>query len=259
MKQYDNLTYTIDSFGIAFIALNRAPVNALSYDLLKNLSLLFKDLDQDEKVRIIILTSSLKHFSAGADLKERSIMSDEKSKNALDNFNECFINIENCSKITICGINGYCLGGGAELSLCFDFRIADNSAIIGFPEVGIGIIPGAGGTQRLPKLIGISNAKYWIYSAKKFNSDEALNYGFVNFTTNDNVVDKCMNIANEIIVNAPISLLASKEAINKGFGTNIKDGLMIERKSYNKTLITEDRKEALKAFVEKRKPNWRNK
>ena len=147
MKKYKHINCNINKKGIAFINLEREPVNALSYNLLKNLSLIFKYLDNHSKVRVIILTSTLSNFSAGADLKERSIMSGSQSKNALNNFNKCFNIIENCSKITICGIHGYCLGGGAELALSFDIRIGHKSSIIGFPEVSIGIIPGAGGGE----------------------------------------------------------------------------------------------------------------
>ena len=123
-----------------------------------NLTKTFKDLESNKAIRVVILKSDIDHFSAGADLKQRSIMNEEAGVDALNAFRECFSDIENSTKITICSINVYCLGGGAELSLCFDFRIASDDSIIGFPEVSIGIIPGAGGSQRLPRLIGLSNA-----------------------------------------------------------------------------------------------------
>ena len=146
------------------------------------------------------------------------------------------------------------------MSLCFDLRIASESAIIGFPEVSIGIIPGAGGTQRLPKLIGLSNAKYWIYTAKKFTAKECLDYKFINFITINQDLDLfTLKIAKEIIENSPIGVRCAKVAIDKGYSKSIKDGLKIERKEYNKSVDTEDRTEALSAFVEKRKPIWRNK
>ena len=160
MKQFDynylNVVYNDDS--ICTISLNRHPVNALSTELLIQIKEVFTILEKDNSLRIIIINTDLKHFSAGADLKQRSIMDNSESKDALNTFKDCFTAIENSTKITICSIQGYCLGGGAEMALCCDLRIASENAIIGFPETSIGIIPGAGGTQRLPRIIGLSNA-----------------------------------------------------------------------------------------------------
>ena len=187
-------------------------------------------------------------------------MNENDSQLALDAFKNCFNTIESSTKITICSIKGYCLGGGAEMSLCFDLRVANESAIVGFPEVSIGIIPGAGGTQRLPRIIGLSNAKYWIYSAKKFTGKECLKYSFVNFLTeNDKLEHFTLKIANQIIQNSPIGVKCSKLAIDKGYGKSIEQGLLFERDEYNKSVTSEDRNEALKAFIDKRKPKWRNK
>ena len=245
---------------VAIISINREPVNALSNNLLKSLKESFVNLETKKNVRLILLKSSLNHFSAGADLKQRSIMTKDDSQSALDVFRDCFRSIEKSSKITVCKINGYCLGGGAELALCFDFRIATPDAIIGFPEVGIGIIPGAGGTQRLPKLIGLSNAKYWIYTAKKFKANEALDYNFINFIYDFDCIDLEINkFIDKILSNSPFGVRYAKQAIQDGFGLPIEMGLDIERNKYNATVNTEDRKEALKAFSEKRKPIWRNK
>ena len=160
--------------GIMLVSFNRPPVNALSTDFINTLSSIFQKINKNDNCKIVIINSLTNNFCAGADLKERKIMSLEGADNALDNLNDCFNLIENCRVPTIAAINGYCLGGGAELALCCDFRILEESAIIGFPEVGIGIIPGAGGTQRLSRLTNISTAKYWIYSARKFEAEEAL-------------------------------------------------------------------------------------
>jgi len=254
-----NLNITIEK-SVATISIHRAPVNALSSDLLKCLKDSFDSLENNHDVRIIVLKSKLSHFSAGADLKQRRIMTKEDSQSALDVFKECFWSIENSSKITICIINGYCLGGGAELALCFDFRIATPDAIIGFPEVGIGIIPGAGGTQRLPRLIGLANAKYWIYTANKFTADESLHYNFVNFIYDFDSLDaKTIELINKILSNSPYGVRHAKKSIQDGYDLSLKDGLEVERKQYNITVETKDRKEALKAFSEKRNPIWRNK
>ena len=249
----------VDENGISIISLNRSPVNALSFDLLYSLKEIFEDMLKDKNIRAVIIQSELDHFSAGADLKERKIMSKDDAGKALDNFNDCFNTIESFPTPVICLINGYCLGGGAELSLACDFRIGSDDCLIGFPEVSIGIIPGAGGTQRLPKVIGLSNAKYWIYTAKKFNSEQSLDYGFLDFTCNkSNLLNKGIDLAKDILLNAPIAIKSSKKSINDGYSTNIKNGLTIERSNYNISLNTKDRDEALDAFLNKRKPNWSN-
>ncbi|MDC1051011.1 enoyl-CoA hydratase-related protein [Candidatus Marinimicrobia bacterium] len=255
----ENIKKEILENGICLLSLEKSPVNALSYDLLLSLNNVFKDINNDKNIRVVILKSSLKHFSAGADLKERKIMSKSKSGDALDNFNNCFNTIESISKPTICIINGYCLGGGAEMALSFDFRIGLEDCIIGFPEVGLGIIPGAGGTQRLPKILGISNAKYWIYTAKKFNSTKALEFGFLNFVSNKkSSLNMAISLANEIISNAPIAVSSAKKAINTGYNLDIESGLLEERECYKISLNTKDRDEALDAFINKRKPKWSN-
>ena len=255
----DNINYKIDNNGVCTISFSREPVNALSFNFLKNLKELFLKLESNKSIYCILIKSELNHFSAGADLKERKIMSKNDADLALDNFNSCFSAIENFTRPTICLINGYCLGGGAELSLACDIRVGSNDSIIGFPEVSIGIIPGAGGTQRLPKIIGLSNAKYWIYTAKKFTAQEAFDYGFLNFTTDkEDLIEFGNSIASEIIENAPIAVSSSKKAVNDGYNKHIEDGLNIERKNYNISLNTKDRDEALDAFMNKRKPVWRN-
>ena len=255
------ITYNIDNDGICTLKINRPPVNALSYDLLNDLSLTVSLLDCDEKVKCLIICTDNKHFSAGADLKERKIMSKNDATDALDNFNLCFNTIESFENPVICAINGFCLGGGAELALSCDIRIGSEDSIVGFPEVTIGIIPGAGGTQRLPKTIGLSNSKYWILSGKKFNSTEAIDYGFFNFVkSKDELLDFSIEIAKQIIVNAPIAIKSAKSAINEGTEiSNINKKLELERMYYNTCLDSEDRLEALDAFYNKRKPKWENK
>ena len=255
----NNIHCEVIKSGICVISLESKPINALSFDFLNSLKLTFLRIHDDKSIRIVILKSNLKHFSAGADLKERKIMSNNDASNALDNFNDCFNVIDNLNKPTICLINGYCLGGGAELALAFDFRIGANNSIIGFPEVGIGIIPGAGGTYRLPKIIGQANAKYWIYTAKKFNADESLKYGYLHFMVpNEDAMNVALDLSNEIIKNAPIAVMSAKKAINESYNKELETGLAIERKNYSVTLNTKDRDEALDAFLSKRKPVWKN-
>ena len=253
------ITTDISKDGVCVLTINRKPVNALSFDLLLELKNTFLNIKDNKQIRVVLLRSKLNHFSAGADLKERKIMSKDDAGIALDNFNDCFNTIESFPMPTICLINGYCLGGGAEMSLSCDFRIASEDSLIGFPEVSIGIIPGAGGTQRLPKIIGISNAKYWIYTAKKFTAEESKSFGFLDFvTTKDDLLKIGLDLADKIILNAPIAVKSSKKAINDGYNKSICDGLQIERDNYNISLNTKDRDEALDAFLNKRKPRWIN-
>jgi len=256
----DFIKTKLNNNGVCIISLKRNPINALSFNFLRDIKKVFLELDKNNDIHVIILKSDLNYFSAGADLKERSIMDSHESQKALDNFNDCFNIIEQSNKITICAINGYCLGGGAEMSLSFDIRLCSNDAIIGFPEVSIGIIPGAGGTQRLKDIIGFANSKYWIYTARKFSGKEARDYGFVTFLcdTNEDLLNKSLSIADEIISNAPIAIKSAKKAINKGKDQDRHESLNTERKYYNIAVKSKDRKEALNAFLEKRKPIWRN-
>ena len=254
------IKHNIDHDGICTVSINRKPVNALSYDLLEELYDLIIKLNDDSRIRFLILQSSISHFSAGADLKERKIMSLSDSNSALDNFNNCFNAIEEFKYPTLCIINGYCLGGGAELALACDLRIGSKDSIIGFPEVSIGIIPGAGGTYRLPRVIGYSNSKYWILSAKKFDAKSALKYGFLNFVfTNKLIVSEARKIALNILENAPIAISAAKRSINSNYNKSLNEGLKIERDCYTTALNSDDRNEALDAFINKRKPKWQNK
>ena len=259
MNKY--ISYKTNNNGICLLKISRAPVNALSFNLLHDLNKVLLKLNEDDKIRCLLIYTDNKHFSAGADLKERKIMSKNQASDALNIFNECFNNLENFKTPVICVINGFCLGGGAELALSCDIRIGSNDSIVGFPEVSIGIIPGAGGTQRLSNVIGFSNSKYWILTAKKFTAIEAEKFGFLNFVVNkNNLLNYSISIAEEIINNAPIAIKSAKLAINQGLQLNsLKEKLNIERKHYATCLNSKDRLEALDAFNNKRKPKWENK
>ena len=249
----------IDKY-IGCLTLSRNPINALSSDFLLDITKKINDINNNLNCRVLIINSSLDNFSVGADLKEKKIMSKSQSKEALNIFNDCFNSIEDLSIPTICLINGYCLGGGTELSLSCDIRIGSNDSIIGLPETSLGIIPGAGGTFRLPKVIGVQNAKYWIYSSRKFTGVEAKNYGFlIDCVTKEKLFSAGLSIANDILINAPIAVKCSKKAINNSlFEIDRNINLKNERDNYNITLTSKDRDEALDAFVNKRKPNWNN-
>lgn len=253
----NNFSFNLQNDGLAFLTLARQPVNALSQEFIASLSELFDDIADNEKIRSLIISSSIKHFCAGADLKERANLSIENTAHVVSAIGNCFTKLEKLPFPTISAINGSALGGGLELTLCCDFRVAEDSAILGLPEASLGIIPGAGGTQRLPRLIGLSKAKYWIYSARKFSAEEAFIDGVVDFLSPDGeVLETAIDLVTELMENAPLALRASKEAISKGINVSLENGLKIEKEAYGITLISEDRSEALRAFSQKRPQKW---
>tara|TARA_B110000438_G_scaffold63491_1_gene63981 strand:+ start:2741 stop:3514 length:774 start_codon:yes stop_codon:yes gene_type:complete len=256
----NNFSFNLQNDGLAFLTLTRQPVNALSQEFIASLSELFDEISDNEKIRSLIISSSIKHFCAGADLKERADLTIEDSAHVVSAIGNCFTKLEKLPFPTISAINGSALGGGLEFTLCCDFRVAEDSAKIGLPETSLGIIPGAGGTQRLPRLIGLSKAKYWIYSARKFSAEEAFIDGVVDFLSPDGeVLETAIDLATELMENAPLALRAAKMSISKGYELSVSDALEVEKEAYEITLNSEDRTEALKAFSQKRPPKWSGK
>ncbi|MBC8198001.1 MAG: enoyl-CoA hydratase/isomerase family protein [Candidatus Marinimicrobia bacterium] len=243
--------------NIYVLSFNNSPVNAISIQFLREFNSSINLIIKNHNARCLIISSKLKHFCAGADLKERSQFTHQETIHFLDNLNNVFNKIDNMNIPVIASLDGAVLGGGAELALCCDFRIASQHIKIGFPETGLGIIPGAGGTYRLPKIIGLSNAKRYIYTANIINSQKALEIGLID-EISINPLDNSIRLAREIKKNAPIAINSAKKSINNSFRLNLKKGLEVERNAYLETLGTKDRQEALKAFNEKRKPIWRN-
>ena len=253
----NNYSFNIQDDGLALLTLNRLPVNALSQDFILSLSELFDKISSNSKINILIISSSIKHFCAGADLIERANFSIEETEKAVFAIADCFAKLENLPFPTISSIKGSALGGGLELVLCCDFRVAEVSAVLGLPEASLGIIPGAGGTQRLPRLIGVSKAKYWIYSARKFSSEEAFIDGVVDFLSPDGeVLETAIDLATELMGSAPLSLRASKYAILKGSMLPLDAGFEVEKEAYSMILNSKDRIEGLKAFTQKRLAKW---
>lgn len=258
MSQLVNLT--IQSDGMAFITLNNPPVNALSREMIRQLHTAVIRVCDDASARILILSSSCKHFCAGLDLKEQGELNRDEAAESVAAINTCFNELAGLLIPTLSAITGAAMGGGAELSLSTDFRIMSEMGQIGFPETGLGIIPGAGGTQRLPRLIGLSKAKYWIFSAGKFPAEEALNDGVIDFISSDeDLLESAIELADELLQNGPLGIQAAKRAIDGGYQKSIAEGLAVEQAAYESTLDTEDRAEALKAFSEKRPPQWKGK
>ena len=239
---------------VANVILSINNVNSLNINALDDLYKIVKLIDY-RKTHIVVFSSSMKHFSAGADLKERSKMSDGKTLKFLNKINHIFKYISEIEVPTIALTDGACLGGGLELALACDFIVSSENAMFGFPESSIGIIPGAGGTQRLTRKVGSSKAMKWIFTADKFTAKQAFQEGVVDILSANH--KKSLKVfINKILRNSPISIKASKSSIHQAF---IDRGFIAERQEYLKTLYSKDRNEGLKAFKEKRNPNWKNK
>jgi len=247
--------------GILVMSINRpAAKNSLSINLMR----LFEDamelITRDHKLRAVILRSIVPGvFCAGADLKERRTMKESDVPLFVGKARMLFHQLSEVPVPTICAIEGAALGGGLEMSLACDFRIASATAKLGLPETKLAIIPGAGGTVRLPRLLGPSKAKELIYTGRVLTSSEAENIGLVNYSveqneTGDAAYLRSLKLAEEILPQGPIALKVAKQSINKGIEVDIYSALAIEELCYSKVIPTKDRIEGLTAFKEKRKP-----
>jgi enoyl-CoA hydratase len=217
-----------------------------------------EELDVDQAVRVIILTGSERAFAAGADLKEMSQAGPVDL--ILGRRFELWDRVRKIAKPIIAAVSGYCLGGGNELAMSCDLIIASENATFGQPEVNVGIMPGAGGTQRLIRAVGKYKAMEMILTGKPITANEAYRVGLVNrVVPAESLLDETKKMANEIASKPPISIRAAKEAILKAQDTALEVGLDFERKSFYMLFATEDGKEGMKAFLEKRKPNFKGK
>jgi enoyl-CoA hydratase/carnithine racemase len=246
---------------LGVIKLNRPDeLNALDYPTLHRLGEVIEEVRQEIRdIRVVIVAAEGRAFCVGADLKERRTLQEQQVRRNVNKIREVFSALARLPQPTIAAINGYAFGGGLELALSCDFRFAVSSATMGLTEVSLGIIPGAGGTQRLPRLIGPSKAKELILTARKFTAAEALDWGILNGIAEDpqHLWDLCQQLSSEIMANAPLAVYQAKYAIDAGSGVDLQTGLDIEAKAYEVILPTKDRLEALEAFREKRKPVFR--
>lgn len=246
--------------NISVLTLKRPEAaNALSIKTLDELNQAIDNIDNNSDVYCTIITGSgEKAFCAGADLKERKNMTEREVVQTVQYIGKTINRIEKMRMPVIAALNGVAYGGGLELALACDIRIASEQIKLGLTETSLAIIPGAGGTQRLPRLIGTGQAKRLIYSAKPVNAQEAYNLGLLEeITTKEQLFDTAMDLASVIAKNGPIALEQAKIAINQGMQTDITTGLQIEHLSYKQTIPTKDRQEGLLAFREKRKPMYK--
>ncbi|KMN39381.1 enoyl-CoA hydratase [Lysinibacillus capsici] len=248
--------------SIGLITLSRPEAaNAMSVQLLHELSATLDQINGDPAVRVVLLTGAgEKAFCAGADLKERKGMSDRQVKQIVQLIGATVAKVETLAQPVIAVLNGVAFGGGLELALACDLRIAATHVKLGLTETSLGIIPGAGGTQRLPRLIGLGKAKELIYTARRLSAKEAENYGIIEYVYEGHeVLDKAQQLALEMAKNAPLSLVQAKVAINQGVEVDLATGLKIESLAYSALIPTEDRLEGLLAFQEKRAPQYSGK
>ncbi|MCS1390700.1 enoyl-CoA hydratase [Lysinibacillus boronitolerans] len=248
--------------SIGLITLSRPEAaNAMSVQLLHELSDTLDQINGDPAVRVVLLTGAgEKAFCAGADLKERKGMSNRQVKQIVQLIGATVAKVETLAQPVIAVLNGVAFGGGLELALACDLRIAATHVKLGLTETSLGIIPGAGGTQRLPRLIGLGKAKELIYTARRLNAEEAKNYGIIEYVYEGHeVLNKAQQLALEMAKNAPLSLVQAKVAINQGVEVDLATGLKIESLAYSALIPTEDRLEGLLAFQEKRAPQYSGK
>ncbi|KQL33609.1 enoyl-CoA hydratase-related protein [Psychrobacillus sp. FJAT-21963] len=243
--------------NIAYITINREEaLNCFNYDTLHQLQQVVDAISINPEVKVIIFTGAGdRSFSAGADLKERKTLKESEVRRNVKAIRDVFNSIANLPQPTIAAVNGYAFGGGFELMIACDFSIAAEGVKMGLTETSWAIIPGAGGTQRLPRLVGEMRAKELIFTARKFTAEEGVQLGVVlKVVEKENLLKSCEQLANEIMKNGPVAIKQAKYAITQGMNTDLHTGLAIESKAYELTIPTEDRLEALLAFSEKRKP-----
>ena len=242
----------------AVLTLNRPErANALSRDALLAIGRLARELSADPSVRAVVVTGAgEKAFCAGADLKERQGFTDEDVRHQLGLYRLELGALADCTKPVVAAINGACLGGGLELALACDLRVATLTAVFALPETTLGIIPGAGGTQRLPRVVGEARAKEMILLGRRISADEALAWGLLNRLApiGVSVVDDALAMLAPVLEGAPIAQAAALRAIDAAFDVALARGLELERAYYDETLRSDDRREALTAFAEKRRP-----
>ena len=259
---HETVLITEERGSAVVLTLNRPKaMNSLNFDLLNAVKKEVDALQYRSDIRTVILTGAGERaFCAGADLKERATLSQDEVKKFILTIRNLLTSIQHLNKPVISAVNGIALGGGTELALASDIRIASESAVMGLTETRLAIIPGGGGTQRLPRIIGVAKAKELIFTGRRVDAQEALEIGLVNKICNpENLMDECMAMANMIAETGPIAVEMAKYAINQGIETDLATGLAIESNAYRVTIPTEDRVEGLTAFREKRKPVYQGK
>ena len=240
---------------IATVTINRPKsLNALNSETLEELDTAFSEIEKRKDIRVVILTGAgEKAFVAGADISEMVDATAPEGRAMSLLAMEAFNKLENMPQVTIAAVNGYALGGGCEIAMACDIRVAAENAVFGQPECGLGIIPGFGGTQRLARLIGKGRAKGLIFTCDKIKADEAYRIGLVNkVVPAEQLMSECMALAERILKNGSYAISLAKNIINAGMDTDLSTGLKMEADGFGFTFATADKKEGMTAFLEKR-------
>lgn len=255
---YQTLLLDVDDHGIATVTINRPDkLNALNKKVLAELDQAFGILLKDEQIAAVIVTGTgSKAFVAGADISELAELDRKAAEATSRKGQQVFQRIEDSSKPVVAAVNGYALGGGAELAMACHLRIGSANAVFGLPEVGLGLIPGYGGTQRLPKIVGRARALEMILTAKQVPAEEALQIGLINRLAEGEAVEEAQKLTRKILQNAPLAIRQALEAVHR---SGKKKGFQKEARLFGSLCETEDFKEGTAAFLEKRKPNFEGK
>ncbi|MEA3198595.1 MAG: enoyl-CoA hydratase [Thermoplasmata archaeon] len=259
MTQYENLLVERDG-AIAVLTVNRLKaLNAMNQATLAELTAAARELDADPGVGVVILTGAgEKAFVAGADITEMASFGPQQAEDHARKGQAAMAAFERMRKPVIAAVNGYALGGGLEIALACDIRLASENAQMGLPEVSLGTIPGFGGTQRLARLVGPAMAKELVLSGRRVKADEALRIGLVNrVVPQAELMETARQLARDILANGPYAVRLAKEVIDRGLETDLAAGLRLEEKAFGLTFSTHDQKEGMRAFTEKRKPAWK--
>ena len=256
--EFNNLIFKKEG-NIGILSINRPDaLNALNSEVLKELNEAVDMIENDADIHILILTGEGRAFVAGADIGEMKGMDSGAARQFAKLGLATFRKIELMEKPVIAAVNGFALGGGCELSMCCDIRMASEKAKFGQPEVGLGIIPGFAGTQRLSRLVGLGKAKELIYTAGMIDANEAYRIGLVNkVVSKDELMEETLNLAKNILSKGQLAVRFAKASINRGIETDIETGMAIERDLFGLCFATLDQKEGMGAFLEKRTPNYK--
>lgn len=257
MSNYNNIIFEKqDDIGVLKINRPKA-LNALNAETICELAQIVKEIKNDAEIKVLIVSGEGRSFVAGADIVEMKDKTPEEARIFAASAMDVFREMELMEKPVIAAVNGFALGGGCELSMACDIRIAGEKAKFGQPETGLGITPGFGGTQRLPRLVGTGKAKELIFTAKMINAVEAEKIGLVNaVVAQDELMDKAMEMAKQIAANSPMAVKYAKSSINRGYETDIETAIYIEKDIFGLCFASEEQTEGMTAFVEKRKPEF---
>jgi enoyl-CoA hydratase len=243
---------------VAYLLIHREKaLNALNLNVMTRLDQIFSELESDEETLVIIITGAgSRAFVAGADIHEIKEAGDRRTE-VIRKGQEVFFRIRNSRQVVIAAVNGYALGGGCELAMACDLRIASENARLGFPETTLGLMPGYGGTQFLPRLIGMGRAKLMIFTGETLTATEAYQCGLVQKVCSlENLMDEVNRLAKKIASNGPLAVRACKRAIHKGLESPLEKALQIEMEEYDRVARSRDAEEGITSFLEKKTPTF---